>query len=415
MTDEDVSGDGALLPDCGGLIEELAITLPGKAFDLSNPERLRAYRNLIASLPAEIVLKVIVDGKSVDDLRRFLDGFEHRCVVDTVAVSGGGELRSSDFWTQDPFLVRVRGRDRTFVQMTDGHGGRHAEWMRSAAASVRRDAHMSLDGGNCLVGDNFRIVGASSIDRTVRLLPGRHSLQEAYRAHRDFDARRLAVFGYLEAELCQSHEVHNCFDMACLATCGGGEDLPKRIAQYPFHVDHAVSVTGLRDDEGRPILLVADPRLSADPSGPEEGSAARRLNASIARLRQDGFHILRNPVPVLPLGANLPAPSHSAVSKWRLYNNVMVENAPRPGEAKPFVWLPIFADAEPELETFDDVNRGLWEDLGFKVLAIGGWSHLASGLGALRCATKVLKRGPWQPELSGHLSGQPDFSPSSGQ
>lgn len=61
--------------------------------------------------------------------------------------------------------------------------------------------------------------------------------------------------------------------------------------------------------------------------------------------------------------------------------------------SKPLVFMPTFGGEEPAMQPFDDLNAEIWSSLGFEVVRVGGWSALAIGGGALRCASKVLKRG----------------------
>jgi hypothetical protein len=108
------------------------------------------------------------------------------------------------------------------------------------------------------------------------------------------------------------------------------------------------------------------------------------LDASLFFLEEQGFAVNRNPVPlavVSDTGKRLP----------RLYNNVLLENALRPGRSRPQVWVPQFGDREA-LEEFDSRNLAIWQRLGFDPVPVPGWSCLASRNGAIRCVTKALRR-----------------------
>ena len=119
----------------------------------------------------------------------------------------------------------------------------------------------------------------------------------------------------------------------------------------------------------------------------ELGSAPQRLDWTAERLKLLDFEVLRNPVPFVPAIGDRQL-------RARLYNNVLVENEIRRGRSKPLVWLPQYADAEPELADFDIENSALWRELGFEPVAARGWSKLTVAMGAVRCATKVLRRNP---------------------
>ena len=135
------------------------------------------------------------------------------------------------------------------------------------------------------------------------------------------------------------------------------------------------------------MLLLADPRSTLDPDGARVPGWAEQLDATAERLEDDGFAVLRNKVPYLAHPAYAPNPS------LRAYNNVMLENAIRTGRSRPLVWLPHFGDLEPDLEAYDSANRAVWETLGFEVVPVPGWSALVRAGGALRCASKILRRG----------------------
>jgi hypothetical protein len=103
------------------------------------------------------------------------------------------------------------------------------------------------------------------------------------------------------------------------------------------------------------------------------------------RLRARGLEIIRNPIPFGTTISNVRR-------RPRLYNNIIVENRLRGSNERPLVWLPHFADLE-DLHLFDEANAKIWRDLGFEIVPVYGWGCFSDACGALRCATKVLKRG----------------------
>ena len=59
------------------------------------------------------------------------------------------------------------------------------------------------------------------------------------------------------------------------------------------------------------------------------------------------------------------------------------------------MWLPTYGDREhPRLREVDQENERIWRGLGFTVDALPSFQVFARGLGAARCATKVLSREP---------------------
>jgi hypothetical protein len=136
-------------------------------------------------------------------------------------------------------------------------------------------------------------------------------------------------------------------------------------------VTAALALTGCRTRRGEPIVLLAKPTRWA--SG---------LDTAAERLGADGFHVLRNQVPMLG----------SAIAG---YNNVLVENIRRHGERRPLAMLPAFGGQSRSLRAYDEASAKLWSLLGFTVRHIPGWAPFSFASGALRCATKVLRRGPY--------------------
>lgn len=385
------------MADCGGLITDLGLALPSVFLvetgigAVGEGARLIApISNLLSSLTAELRVHIFVDRVAFEGARQWLDGLIANCQANLVPVgSDVGVIRSP--WIQDHIHVRTeraQGRERTEIV------ARPNDILASAIAS-----HLAMDcasealvvpGGNQLVGQGFRLVGYSQTDPTGFRQDRSQDGGDLWRAISEMDGRDTSLFGYRVADIrqrrvfeaggtpgvrAQSHRQPNFSERH--------NRLEDRIHQCGFHVDQYVSVTGLFIDD-RPLLLVADP-ISLDPNGDRACQMLKRqLDGSVHLLEEQGFAVQRNPVPLAVLadtGKRLP----------RLYNNVLLENALRPGRTRPQVWVPQFGDREA-LEDFDSRNLAIWRQLGFDPVPVPGWSCLASRNGAIRCASKVLRR-----------------------
>ena len=160
--------------------------------------------------------------------------------------------------------------------------------------------------------------------------------------HKAFDDRPLHIYGHREG---------------LMATKRG------RLWQTPFHLDLALALTGCRTARGEPIVLLGKPAWN------DHG-----LDRAADRLREDGFYVLRNRLP----GRDM---------RLRYSNNVLIENAVRPGETAPLVFVPTYGRAD------DARVLAVWKALGFSPRPIANWTFGLFPGGALRCASKVLKRG----------------------
>ncbi|MDH4438969.1 MAG: hypothetical protein QE284_01110 [Rhizobium sp.] len=387
----------ALVADCGGLIRDLGVALPtaflaeetngviGEGSRLLGP-----ISNLLTSLPAELCVHIFVDRAAIESAKLWLDRLTANCQVSLVPVgSDAGAIRSP--WIQDQIHVRMRRMPaREWSEII----ARPNDVLASAIASHLATECVSDDhvvpGGNQLVGQGFRLVGYS---QTGRHGFGQDSLLDAgglWRAISEMDERGTRLFGYRVVDLGRRRSLGASGSHGACGESDWQPDFsgrhnrhPDRIHQCGFHVDQFVSITGLFIDQ-RPLLLVADP-ISLDPGGDRAAQMLKRqLDASVLLLEEQGFAVQRNPVPlavVADTGKRLP----------RLYNNVLLENALRPGRTRPQVWVPQFGDREA-LEEFDSHNLAVWRLLGFDPVPVPGWSCLASRNGAIRCVTKVLRR-----------------------
>lgn len=352
------------LPDCGGVITRLAASVIPQCFaDHAAGRALRhALERFIPTLPAELTLTMLARRAGRGDLARWLDRLVLRCRIEQVDADFPDGEDTMALWTQDSFLVADGGE--TYLQPASENATPHARWLSAALGKTARAEAFALAGGNMLVGHGFKLIGCES-------LPGEPTRRAAMiAALQRFDDRPVFEVGYRLGQ----------------GTPTGPDAEYYRMRQYGGHIDRSVAVTGLVR-EGRPLLVVANgvPGPGADPAG--FGPIGDRLDRTADALLALGFAVLRNDVPFVPVLGRLQL-------RPRLYNNVLVENEVRPGRTRPLVWVPQFAEDEPMLEEFDRSNRALWEGLGFEAVGAFGWSGLAAQMGALRCATKVLARGP---------------------
>lgn len=369
-----------LVPDCGGAIEEIAIAVVPACFtgDLLLRSLLSALGKFVETLPADVVLYVLAAVETKNQVAAWLSRLDLKCRPVLVQANLATKPDTSEFWVQDPLLVWRDGTDACFLQVECENPGDHAQWLgRRLGIPVERP-NIYLAGGNLLVGPNFRLSGQDSIDLTQPLIDREGNEREgskesAYERLARMDARPLLIAGYSFGSEPDG------------PPAAGAWNDPYRLRQYGGHVDRFISLTGLVTADGRPKIVVADAKLANGGRQAEFGSIPKMLDATATRLGQQGFKVIRNAVPFVPA-------LRDRQLRPRLYNNVIVENEIRAGNKRPLVWLPQFADEEPWLAPFDAFNAGLWRGLGFEPVPALGWSKLTVAMGAVRCATKVLKR-----------------------
>ncbi|HVY50166.1 MAG TPA: hypothetical protein VHA07_01255 [Devosia sp.] len=324
-----------LLMDYGGLIEAIAICNPDGA---ANRALLRAHRNLLSQLPSETAVTILCRAADREALSQWLQRIGATSVR---LLPASAPLRSDAIWIQDHLVVRQQGRRRSYLGIVSEHPYDSARWLGHDDGTPVETSRIRLSGGNLLVGRNFRILGAGSIEAEARGWTATR-WRGALARYAALDPRPLHLYGY------------------------GPDPASPPILQEPFHLDLALALTGCRTERDEPIVLLARPARTM----PE-------LDAAAERLRQSGFCVLRNRVPVL---------SGSIVG----YNNVLIENALRPGARRPLVFVPQFGFGE------DGAVLALWRVLGFEPRPVPGWAPFIFPGGALRCAAKILKRGAWR-------------------
>lgn len=377
-----ISRSPSFVPDCGGLIDTIAFALPASFFtehrDRDGVSPLLPIGNLLSALPREMIAAIVVDRACLPSAQNWLERLAPPCAAELLPLDENS--RVSHPWIQDIVHVRTDGKG-TATELVSAAGNASASALARRFGLVTAVSGVVLDGGNQLVGPDFRLVGYSSLQDSSGAGVGSNAVEysQQWQKIQVLDGRTVYSFGYRPEDLGVTEAT---FDPSQARSAP--MPMPARKThQCGFHVDQFVAVTGLRQ-ENCPLLLVADPVAHAGCSSRAATDLKRKLDASVISLVRDGFAVIRNPIPLSPaIDSNKCIP--------RLYNNVILENVARSGQKQPFVWLPHFGDEEA-LEEFDEDNRQIWEGLGFHPIGVAGWSHLASRNGALRCATKVINR-----------------------
>ena len=409
----------ALQSDTGGPIERIAIVLSSDFLQPSHAAKLYAYETLVQKLLPGSTLVVLTEIHLFQKVENWLSGLSLSCSSTIAAVAPEGTLtnRRGAIWIQDRFLSAGQNENRKHLIPKTNAEGQHGQLLADYERIDTQDVQVHLDGGDCIVGEDFWLVGAKSVEKTALLMQRPNDLGIAQNKIADIDRRALHVVGYHPTDIEGSWqrlkwifgEAHSLATMPIERNCQSQSDNPstaystflarfvsaafsqsfalksssRKLYQPWHHIDLMVSATGTRRS-GKPLLLVADPTMPPSPVLHESRSFAVRLDAVAKRLSDNGFAVERNPAPYYK-NTNEP---HSRPTP-RGYNNVLVQNIP-----SNIVWVPQFGDIESELTDVDLANCDIWASLGFQVIPVHGWSATATNQGALRCAAKVLTRSP---------------------
>ncbi|MBZ9801080.1 hypothetical protein [Mesorhizobium sp. ES1-6] len=392
-----------LVPDVGSPLTLVAIQLPRALLEGKWKEgALGACEELVKCLATVTDIDVLADR---DNPKLAQDWVTRVAPKGRFAMIPATDEKLNAIWIRDPFLCKERGNHRTYVK-TGSHPqeARQADWLAAVDGSTIASLKVVLDGGDCLVGQDYWLAGVQAVHETVRI--NKITYLDACMAISKIDRRRLHIAGYRARDLKSrlywilvearkrakkylavqplqawtdtniiSPYIRIILEMIYILRH------PEELLQPWAHIDLVLALTGIKDETtGKPIVLVANPTLA--PSCPVDGAAHTQndpLDALEVYLKEIGYCVRRNPAP-------FSGPKGDARRLFP-YNNVIVSNDPD------IVWLPQFALADGTFADADAANVEIWRQLGFKVIPVPGWCAFLLSDGAIRCATKTLVRG----------------------
>jgi hypothetical protein len=296
-------------------------------------------------------------------------------------------------WSNDMFLV---GED---------HAGRHsyglvppqfpragdgmvAELLARSGCFALRRSPLFFQGGNILVGDDFLLIGADDL---------RRSLRKGGIARRDDEPAGAAVKRALRLRLDRSRTAHviaartRVHRQEMRAVRNRGRKWTEMLyfgnfagtRQPLFHIDMFISLVG-RAESGRFKLLVGDPRMAGAMVGSAgwPDSMPEAFDDIALQLSQRGFEIERNP---LPLAYYDNHRTRERVWYFATYNNVIVQGDP------PIVWLPSYGHGRwKKFTRTDAANRAIWERNDYEVRLLPNCHPIAMRHGGALCIAKCL-------------------------
>jgi hypothetical protein len=390
----------SLVATAQGAIARLLLTIPSYAVDGgdANPYAV-VYRDLLAKLPAETELVILTHDAVAAEVRGWLAA-AGRTVDGRDAVVATDDFLGFSVWAEDGYVVVSDGDARTPAFVEPAAFPRYgdalvADQVSAAAQLGLYQAPLHFQGGNVLIGDDFFFIGIDypllTFEDGILTAPTEAGqddlLRQVYRRYLDAERTFVPVGTTLPVPAAERREFQ--LDGATwVEEIYAGNSPGTR--QPIFHIDMFVSLAGTGDD-GRPRVLVGDPRAAAQlTEEPLQPHAMAAVFDDVARdLGRRGYAVTRTPLPLV-----YSDDEQARVRSWYFAtsNNVLVH---APDGARPQVFIPTYAHGPfvDSLAATDRRSAEIWEGLGYDVVALGDFHPFAINLGAAHCIKKYLARG----------------------
>jgi hypothetical protein len=423
--------DPRLVSSCQGRIEKILFAFP--AWAVEDPESTAAYRSVISALRPGTEFVVVHSASARPTVEEWFGAAGHTGSVTWVPLP---DYVSFTDWAEDGYVALVDAADQTPYLMEPWEFLRAGDALIADAveeyAGIRAaQAPLIFQGGNCLIGDDFWLLGADYFADSLALLQGRRppvtlpdgvdpgtALERLFSDYVD-GGRALTLVGTRKPIPVPQFRGRREGERYFLDLPSGGTGAFQPI----FHIDMFLTLVGRRDD-GRFPVLVGDPAKADELLGT---SSPYALGAVYDRLAGDlaaaGLEVHRTPLVHRPTpGQTLSLADIRAIAQreksaalaaaarelatagatddtgvvvrdWHhvTWNNCLVENG---GDAGRHVYLPTFGHGEnADLAVLDQHMSTLWEGLGFDVHPLADFNSFARRQGVVHCIKKYLRRG----------------------
>ena len=422
----------ALVSSWQGSIRELLLALP--TYGVASAELTAGYQSVIRALRPGTRFVVVHHESRRWDVEEWFDAAGHP-EANVTYVWVPDYVTFTD-WAEDPYVAVVDVADDTAYLMEPWEFPRAGDALLSESVQEHvalrsGQAPLIFQGGNCLIGDEFWLLGKDYFADSVALVEGRDApvtVPEDTSAP-DFvgrlfgdyvdGGRELVVVGTERPIPLREFYGSSENDQFYVDIAGDGAGTYQPI----FHIDMFITLVG-RNDAGGFDVLVGSPALGDELLGTRSPfSASDTYDAIADRLVAGGMTVRRNPLVHRPevgpaftvaelrflggqpgnealldavndlvaLGAK--ETSIARVRTWHhiTWNNCLVENSATEGR---HVYLPTFGHLPNEdLEPIDQAMKELWEELGFTVHLLADFNPFARRQGVVHCIKKYLRRG----------------------
>jgi hypothetical protein len=408
-----------------GRIEQLLFCFP--AWATGDPATSAGYRSVLSAMRPGTEFVVVHSPQQ----RGTVEGWFRQAGHTEVTYVPLPEYVSFTDWAEDGYVALTDASDGTTYLVEPWQFLRAGDALIADAVEEYTDvraaqAPLVFQGGNCLIGDDFWLLGTDYFADSVRLLQGGRP-PVAVPEGADLDAVVRGLFhDYVDATR-ELRLVGTRRPIAVPDFAGRREgdewflDLPSDgVGTYQpvFHIDMFVTLAGRRGD--RFTMLVGDPSMADSMLGTRSPYGLADAYDQIARtFAGAGMDVVRTPLvhrptrgrsfsvaelrrigegdaALLQAVAELTASGADddtavTVRSWHhvTWNNCLVEDSATAGR---HVYLPTYGAGAPDLAALDAHMATLWEGLGFTVHRLADFGSFARRQGVVHCIKKYLRR-----------------------
>jgi hypothetical protein len=415
-----------------GSIDRILFCFP--SWSIEDPDYVQAYRSVIDALRLGTKF-VVVHHESIRPIVEpwFLTPGRKS---DDVIYVGLPDYVSLTDWAEDAYVALTDAADGARYLMEPWEFLRAGDALIADAVEEFSDikasqAPLIFQGGNCLIGSDFWLLGKDYFADTIELLQGQRPPVHLPEGENPDDfaralfskfidrKRRLILVGAKKPIPLREYVGSKVEGAFFLDVASGGAGTFQPI----FHIDMFVSMAGT-NAEGKFEILIGSPALADKLLETRSPFALDDVYDGIAKsFAELGFEVKRNPLVHWPtLGeafvfselkeiasqagyealrgavnelaaAGAVAASVVRIRDWHhiTWNNCLVENSDVQGK---HVYLPTYGHgAYSDLEPIDAAMKKLWESLGFQVHPLGDFNKFAERQGVVHCIKKYLARG----------------------
>lgn len=420
----------SLISSYEGQIEKILLSLP--AYAVGDPALTAGYQSLIEALRTGTKFVVVHHTSVKRVIERWFRAAGHsKRNVTLVPVADYVSLTD---WAEDAYVALEDEADGSRYLMEPWEFPRAGDALIAESVQEYTDvtasqAPLIFQGGNCLIGDDFWLLGKDYFADSIDLLSGGRPPVEAP-ADGDYEALVTKLFhDYVDAKrelvvlgTTRPIPVREFYGIRTregrfldIATDGIGTFQPI------FHIDMFVTLIG-RKRRGPFQVLVGSPALADQLL---QTTSPYSLDSVYDRLASDlegrGLEVLRAPLVHRPtLGSTFALgelreiarqnqsttlmeavrelasdgtddTAEVTVRTWHhiTWNNCLVESGDRGGD----VYLPTYGHGpEGDLAAIDEHMQTLWRGLGYTVHMLGDFNEFARRQGVVHCIKKYLQR-----------------------
>lgn len=350
------------------------------------------FRSILSTMPDDSTRTVFTHAVSEEKLNQWL--VEYDIINKTEVITVPASVRFT-VWAEDAYCIcdDLDDNEKYFVEPASFNRADDAYIADNAANSTdlkSTQVQLYFQGGNLLIGDDFWMIGADYPANSLELglvkpeagESDRDAVKRVYGKCLDKNRKLIMLGARVPVPAQQIRQFSVNGEMWNEVLYFGNRE---GTVQPLFHIDMFISLAG-RDENGIYQILLADPGMAYEllNEGLPEGVMQPVFDDIEKQLNQLGFKVIRNPMPM--------AYDDDVTNKTRFWyfatsNNVILQDSPKT------VWMPSYGHGHwSRLSVTDDMNRDIWQSLGYEVKLLPDFHPFAANLGAAHCISKYLNR-----------------------